>query len=199
LSPVGRTDAVCAQYCRPDGVAFSFHVCANSIEPTEPNRAFNLFAKHAFRAALADEPGKYRPEVAVVGCAFALAGGGEGLAGARACPNRSVAGPAGPLQCERPSADPGEEVALVESGKVIGFDFKDAPFVNVSRRDLARRDQLAEPRARFRVVVVVVVQWVNPGRGIFPARASWAVSASVMGSLSPSSCSADTQPPTSDG
>jgi hypothetical protein len=48
--------------------------------------------------------------------AFLLSGLAERLAGARARPNRST--PAGKVEGVGPSTDPGEEVALVETGEV---------------------------------------------------------------------------------
>jgi hypothetical protein len=61
LSKVRRPDAVCAQYNRPTGVTFSFQVCEYSIEPSVPNRAFNLLPKDCVRAALADKPKPFGP------------------------------------------------------------------------------------------------------------------------------------------
>jgi hypothetical protein len=64
LSDVRRTNAVCAQYAMPDGVAFSFHVCLYSVKPPVPNRVFNLLTKAHVRATLANEAEELRPEVA---------------------------------------------------------------------------------------------------------------------------------------
>jgi hypothetical protein len=50
--------------------------------------------------------------VAIICELIAFASGAEGLAGARACPNRSVCRPTCKLQGEGPSANTGEEVAL---------------------------------------------------------------------------------------
>jgi hypothetical protein len=51
---------------------------------------------------------------------IAFAGVRERLTGARACPNRSVDGPAGELERVGPPSDAGEEVALREALEVIG-------------------------------------------------------------------------------
>ncbi len=72
LPDVRRADAVCAQYDRPAGVAFSLQVCEYSIEPTVPNRTRNLLAKDDARAALADEPEHVGPEMTLVAGAFPL-------------------------------------------------------------------------------------------------------------------------------
>jgi hypothetical protein len=80
----------------------------------------------------------------------------EGLAGARARPNRSVGGPSCELKCIRPSPDPSEEVALLVSGEVGRLDELDVPLVNVSRWDGAVCDELAEPGGGEVVMLVVV-------------------------------------------
>lgn len=129
------TDAVCAQYTMPDGVTFSFQVCLYTTEPTVANRAFNLFAKDALRAALADEAEEVWPEVAVVGLGFPFAGRRERLAGATSGPHGSVNWPTGEPQGFVPSADSGEEVALNKSSKVSCDDFLNGPLINNSIGD----------------------------------------------------------------
>jgi hypothetical protein len=91
-----------------------------------------LFSEKRSRAALADEPEPGRPEVATIVTAFALARDAEWLAGARACPNRSVHGPPGEAQCEGPATDAGEEVTGSVAANVSGLDIGDAPLVNVA-------------------------------------------------------------------
>ena len=120
LATMGRADAVCAQYARPDGVAFCFHVCVYSIEPTVPNRAFNLFAKDDVRAALRNETGEDWPQMPLVVDSMVFAGTGEWLAGAGSSPHSSVDWPSCELQGEAPSANPGEEMALGITVKVSG-------------------------------------------------------------------------------
>jgi hypothetical protein len=94
--------------------------------------------------------------VALVAVPAALPRATERLTGTGAGPDSGGVSKSGPPQGKRPSADPGEEVALVESGEFIGVHLQYAPLVHNATSDLARRDQLAEPRARLRVVVVVV-------------------------------------------
>jgi hypothetical protein len=161
---VRRSDARSAQIGSPAGISQSFQVKANSGEPFTSILARNLLSKHRCRSPLGDEIVKSGPKVALVGVSLSLASARKRLTRTGAGPDSGNAFKSCPSQGKRPSADPGEEVALVESGKVIRFDFKNAPFVNVPRRDLARRDQLAEPRARLRVVVVVVVHGKSEGR-----------------------------------
>jgi hypothetical protein len=74
LPDVRGTDAVCAKNRSPDGVAFSFQVSLNSVEPTMPDRCRNLLAKDRCRAALADEAEPDGPEVPGVIDALLLAG-----------------------------------------------------------------------------------------------------------------------------
>jgi len=69
-----RADACSRQNRRPDGVTFSFHVIANTIDPSVFNCALNLLAKADDRAALCDEPEPLGPEVTRVRLAVAFAG-----------------------------------------------------------------------------------------------------------------------------
>lgn len=55
LSDVRSADARSAQISRPDGVALSFQVSLNKVEPSEAVLARNLLAKDLCRAALSDE------------------------------------------------------------------------------------------------------------------------------------------------
>ena len=82
---------------------------------------------------------------------------GERLARAAASPHGLIVRPSGKTKGKRPSADSGEEVALIVSVEFIRFDLRNATAIHVAIRQLARRDQLAQPRARLGVVVVVVV------------------------------------------
>ena len=104
------------------------------------NRACNLLAKDALRAALADEIKESGPQVAFVGLAELLSGTAEWLAGATTSPNRSVCWPSGKLKCERPTADSGEEMTLGVAFKFIGFYFEDAAFVHFAGRDKSAHD-----------------------------------------------------------
>lgn len=98
----------------PDGVTFSLQVCEYSIEPSEPNRAFNLFTKHRVRAADADEAGEVWPQVPIVRDALLAAGAGEWLAGATAGPDGSIVWPSSQSKSEGPAQYSAEEVALDE-------------------------------------------------------------------------------------
>ena len=148
-------DAVCAQYRRPAGVTNRFQVCEYSVELSEPNRSRNLFAKDCVRATLADEPKPRRPKMSLVSAAALLSGGGEGLAGTGAGPNRSSWIPSGKLEGVSPAADPGEEMAVAVAGKSVGSDIEDAALIDFPLRQMPFGDELSEPRRSERVVVVV--------------------------------------------
>lgn len=157
--------AVCAQYDRPDGVAFSLQVCTNSVEPAVANRAFNLLAKDALRAALADEPEHVGPEVPLVGLRLPLARRTERLAGAASGPHGAVGGPAGELQGEVPSADPGEEVDAREAREVRRSEVCDAPLIHRPPCDQPFGLEFAEPLRRERVELVVKRPHDSPAAG----------------------------------
>jgi hypothetical protein len=86
---------------------------------------------------------------------FPLARGAEGLAGARACPNRSVIGPAGESQGVGPSADAGEEVALSVSIEILGRQVAHVARIDAAGRDVFGRDEVAQPLGAIAVVVAV--------------------------------------------
>ena len=118
LTEVRGTDAVCAQYDMPEGVAFSFHVSTYSIEPTVSNRAFNLLTKDCVRATLADEAEECGPEVSLVIGATTFSCDAERLTGTGPCPDWPVCGPACELESETPSGYSCKKVTLG-----ISFEF----------------------------------------------------------------------------
>jgi hypothetical protein len=109
---VRRPDARSRQYRRCAGVSFFFQVIEYQVEPSVLNRRLNLFSKDCWRAALADEPEPIGPEVPGVLDAPVPPGIGEGLAGARAGPDRHMVWPACEAEGIRPAANSREEVAL---------------------------------------------------------------------------------------
>lgn len=155
LSDVRSADARSAQIRRPDGVSLRFQVSRNSVEPCESILRRNLLSKDHWRAALSDEPKPRRPEMTGICEALAFAGCGEGLAGARARPNKSL-GPSCELEGQVPSADPGEEVAAVVAMEVGGLNFADVSLVNESGGDEPGSDEPSEPVGSECVVLVVV-------------------------------------------
>jgi hypothetical protein len=66
-----------------------------------------------------DETPEFGPEVPGIVDSFSLAGGAERLTRATAGPHGAVVGHSSEAQRERPAADAGEEMALVESNEVI--------------------------------------------------------------------------------
>jgi hypothetical protein len=111
LPDVRSADARRCKIRRPEGVTHFFQVSRNKVEPVVSSRAANLLSKDDWRAALSDEPKPRRPEMTGVREARAFSGLAEGLAGARARPNKST--PPGKLDGVGPPPDPGEEVALL--------------------------------------------------------------------------------------
>jgi hypothetical protein len=120
LADVRGADARSAQICRPNGVARCFHVTLYSVEPSEAVLARNLFSKDDWRAALADEPMKLGPEVALIGKSGSFSGGAEGLTRAGASPDGAVVGPSCETEGVGPDADTSKEVALRELAKIVG-------------------------------------------------------------------------------
>jgi hypothetical protein len=150
-------------------VCFS-HVSPYSIEPYRDSRSFSaspnlsdncgagdLLAEHDGGSASSNEVCKSGPKVAVVRRSFSCPGATERLARATSRPDSAGVFEPGPFKGEGPHSDPAEHVYLVISGEFVWSDFKDAPFVYVSRWQAAGGDQLAQPRASFFVTVVVVV------------------------------------------
>jgi hypothetical protein len=138
-----RADAVCAQYGRPDGVAFCFQVCRYSIEPAESNSVRNLLPKYSERAALANEAGEVGPEMPRVVSPAPGPGDAEGLAGATSRPYWSVIGPAGEPQGEAPASDAGKVVTLGVSNNVICCDIDNAPIVHIAGSNQPLGNQFA--------------------------------------------------------
>jgi hypothetical protein len=130
LPDVVRTRAVCAQYRRPAGVTFSFQVCEYTIEPTEPDSVFNLFAKHNDRAALPDKPEEFGPEVSHVVVATLLPGLAERLARTASSPNGNRLRPSGETKSFGPSADASEEMVLSVAFEVFRFDFVNTSLID---------------------------------------------------------------------
>ncbi len=156
LPDVRGADAVCSQYRRRNGVAFRFQVSANKVEPAVSNRCCNLLAKDCSRAALAEEPKPFRPEVTRVVKPRSFARRAEAGTGAASRPDGPVVGPSGEAEGERPEAASGEEVALGVSHKVGWLDIGNASLIHVSWGDRARFDGFPQHLGLERVDLVVV-------------------------------------------
>ena len=102
LPEVRSADPRSAGICRPDGVARSFQVRANKVEPPETVRTRNLLSKDDWRAALLDEREPGGPEVPIVGEAFRSPRLRERLTGAGACPYGARIVPASESQRVQP-------------------------------------------------------------------------------------------------
>lgn len=146
------TDGDSRDIGRPEGIAQGFQVNADATKPAAGSG--NLLAKDRSRPSCSDEPPPLRPPIRLnvtpSGCA------GVRLAGARACPNRSVVGPACRSQGVAPDPDAGEEVALDVAAEVVGADFNDAALIYIPWRDVAGRNEIAQPLGGVGVDLVVV-------------------------------------------
>ena len=120
VSEMRRADARSRENGRPAGVACSFQVSENKVEPRPSSRAFNLLAKDCCRAMLANEPEPLGPQVTFVGETAALSSAREGLARTGTGPDFAITGPAGKGEGEGPAPDSGEEMTGVSDGNVEG-------------------------------------------------------------------------------
>ena len=133
-------DTASWQYGRSHGVAFGLQVMSDFVEPSVGNRSRNLLSKHDWRTALADEPEPYGPEMARVGCAAPSPRSAEWLAGAAPRPDGPAVVPPREPEGLRPSADPGEEIALSIVPDFIGFHLPYVPFIHIAGRYQAGGD-----------------------------------------------------------
>lgn len=156
LSDVRCADARSRQTGRPEGVAESFQVSLNKVEPPEANRCFNLLAKDDWRAALLDEVAPDGPKVPLVSKPRSAACRAERLTRTGPCPDGPLVRPSGKSQGGAPAADAGEEVALSEPSQIIGPHVLDASVIDFPVRDRIAEDEVAQPFGRVRVVLVVV-------------------------------------------
>jgi hypothetical protein len=145
LPDVRSADARSAQIRSPDGVARSFQVSANNVEPREASPACNLLAKHDWRAALADEAEPLGPEVAGVIESCAVASIGEGLAGTGAGPHMAIVGPASEPERVGPGSESGEGVELSNAHKVICAEIADRADIDTPAGDVPGVGQVEEP------------------------------------------------------
>jgi hypothetical protein len=118
LSDVRGVDRESRNIDPPAGVAFSLQVSAHSVEPSVPSFSRNLLSQDDRGAAGGDEEVEVGPEVTGVVCSGTFARDRERLAGTRSCPDRPVVRPLGETEGVGPAPDPGEEVALIETGQV---------------------------------------------------------------------------------
>ena len=112
---MGRAFARSAQIGSRDGISQLFQVSKYSGEPFTSKAARNLFSNERWRVALGDKAREDRPKVPRVFFSALFSRIAEGLTWATRCPDGAAFRPSGEAQRERPAADPGEEVALVES------------------------------------------------------------------------------------
>lgn len=167
LSDVRRTDPRSAQIGGPNFIAQTFQVSPYSGEPFTSKRARNLFSKRDCRVAESDEVAKEWPEVSGVFCSELFAGLRERLTGARAGSHGLVVRPSGELECERPSADAGEEMVLDIISEFVGSYFADASGVYEAIWNLADANEFPQPEGRFRIALIVIVHRSFANTGAF--------------------------------
>lgn len=104
----------------PPGVAFSRQIRQHSVEPTIASLARNLLSHDESGPAGTDEPKEVGPQMPRIVGTGAFPGDRERLARARTRPEVPPLVEPGEAGSERPSADPGEEVALDVASEVVG-------------------------------------------------------------------------------
>ena len=112
LPDVRGTDAVCSKYNEPEGVTFRFQVSLNSIDPSEPNSMWHLFANEQDRSFCLDQVEEGWPEMSLVTLRLFSPCDRPGLTRERCCPNGSSSGKACEVESPCPSADSIEEKEL---------------------------------------------------------------------------------------
>lgn len=162
VSLMRGADARSAGIDRPDGVARSFQVSLNSVEPLKAVRARNLLAKDDWRTALTDEIEQNWPEVTLIDESLSPAGCRERLARATRRPYGRIIGPIGQAQCVAPHTDSSERMELGRMDDVCGPQIYDGSCIDGTGRDVARIDQVTQPP--HRVVVDLVVERTHPQR-----------------------------------
>lgn len=143
LSDVRRIDGASRDIDRPAGVAFSFQISGNSVEPTIASRSRNLLSHDDRGPAGTDEAKEVRPQMPWITGACTFSRNAERLARARAGPEWAVVGPSGEAGSDAPQAAPGEEMALCEASKVIRPDVGYASSVDFAVCDHAEKDGCA--------------------------------------------------------
>jgi len=103
----------------PAGVAFSFQISANSVEPTVPSLTCNLLSHDDRGPPSGDKTMEVGPQVPCIVNTSPFSCDRERLARARACPNGAVVRPSGETEGIAPPSDACEEVALGEASEVI--------------------------------------------------------------------------------
>jgi hypothetical protein len=162
VSDVRRTDARRRERDRPEGVTHGFHVSVYKVDPRVCVLACNLLSNDDCRLALFDEMVEGWPQVPLVIKPSAFACRAERLARTGTSPNRSVVAPSGGSQGMAPNADAGEEVALGEAAQVAWVNIFNTPFVNITGRNVAGINQVAQPLGGCWVDFVVVGSHITP-------------------------------------
>jgi hypothetical protein len=151
LPDVRRPETASRGNNRPDGVATTFQVSRNKVEPSKSVTTRNLLPKDRDRSALSDEPEPFGPEMPRVICTPALSGHAEWLTGAAPGPDCSA--PSRLSEGEGPTPDAGECVKRLVA--VLRLEFNDAPLVYRSVGQMTGGYQIAKPLRGIGIELVV--------------------------------------------
>jgi len=116
-----------------------------------------LFTEHVVEPHGVDDSEELRPEMSLVGVAFAFSCGAERLARTRSCNARLVVGPSGKTQGKGPACDSCEEVQLGKSHKLRWLYFGDAALIHDSIRYFAGCNQITNPLRGVFVDLIVEI------------------------------------------
>jgi hypothetical protein len=170
LTDVGGVHGASRDIDPPAGVAFIRQISEHSVEPTIASRSRNLFSHDERGPTGGNEAKEVGPQVPWIVDTGAFAGDRERLTRAGAGPEGPIGGKPGNPGCERPSANPGEEVTLGVAVEVMRLKILDAAFVDHARRQLAQPDHFPQPRRGLRIELVVEVHAPPPSRQTEPSR-----------------------------
>jgi hypothetical protein len=140
-----------------------------------------LLSKDDWRAALGDERKPARPQVALVIGRLPFAGGREGLAGAGACPNRSVIRESGESEGERPARNACKKMALGVSPEIVGPYVKNTSLVHIAGGNVSGGNEIAEPLCGIWIDLVVVGSRHHPHHGQNSMASAIATTAASIG------------------
>ena len=150
------TDARRRERNRPDSVTQGFQVSLYKVDPRVCVFACNLLTKDDCRTALLDEVMEGWPQVPLVRKPSSRACRAERLTRAGTSPYGPVVAPSGRPEGMGPDANTGEEMALGESPQVVRSDIFNTPFINNTRRDMPRLNEVAQPLRRRGVYFIIV-------------------------------------------
>jgi hypothetical protein len=170
LTDMRRTEARRAGIRRPEGVARSFQVRLNKIEPSESVLARNLFAKDDVRSALADEMVECGPKVPLVSKSAAFACRGERLARARTCPDICRVGDPRTAEPVGPDSNAREQMDLIEACQVSRSKINDRSAIDNTWTNESALNEVFEPIRSVIVDFIVKCRHLSQPRYVMSQR-----------------------------